>query len=404
MRPRQELVLKMSRPQPVVKGAPVARRLHGVLKSTGADIVAILARLDDGRAVSVDALAGNTGWLQPEHLRWLSRLAHLAVLRGQPVITDRLGTGVDEPAPDGIRTAWFVPIGAGDRVVALLNPSPSLEPRQILDPANSLAGLWGDSGHRRKRTAPPGQKDSTGPWNEKSQERTIFSSEGEAIRKRERKRLAYDLHDGPARRLVECLYHLDAGALKTDPEHSEISDDIRAARAAAQRAMDEMRRLVHRYRTPEEDTQSALLTVIEDFQRLSGAQVTFDCPQALPLQPAQDEALRAVAAEALFNAWRHGSADQIAVTVESRPGEVLLIVADNGKGFDTSSLRLVGEQGSRVGLMGLRERVGESGGCLVIESKPGKGTTVTARFQVKNTLLVDLRRRPNPPAEGEVAV
>jgi signal transduction histidine kinase len=55
------------------------------------------------------------------------------------------------------------------------------------------------------------------------------------------------------------------------------------------------------------------------------------------------------------------------------PGWVTLIVSDNGQGFD-----VVTRVGKGFGLTGMHERVATLGGSLSIDSRPGRGTEVSA--------------------------
>ncbi len=69
---------------------------------------------------------------------------------------------------------------------------------------------------------------------------------------------------------------------------------------------------------------------------------------------------------------RHAKAKHVSVVVERHDGLAVAVVEDDGVGFDPAAT-------SRLGLLGMRERVAVAGGALVIESEPGKGTTVIAR-------------------------
>jgi PAS domain S-box-containing protein len=84
-----------------------------------------------------------------------------------------------------------------------------------------------------------------------------------------------------------------------------------------------------------------------------------------------------IAQEALTNAARHSRATSVDVILERRGEQVVLIVEDNGVGFDpgrTSASR------PGFGLLGMKERAALVGAALQIESQPGKGTTVLLRM------------------------
>lgn len=78
--------------------------------------------------------------------------------------------------------------------------------------------------------------------------------------------------------------------------------------------------------------------------------------------------------EALHNAIRHGQPSRLALTVRLADGRLLAEIADDGGGFDVDELAASGDAGH--GLTGMRRRAEELGGALVVETRPGAGTTV----------------------------
>ncbi|HEV2912213.1 MAG TPA: PAS domain S-box protein [Pyrinomonadaceae bacterium] len=95
--------------------------------------------------------------------------------------------------------------------------------------------------------------------------------------------------------------------------------------------------------------------------------------------PEVETSLYRIAQEALNNACKHAQASGVNVLLERRDHSVMLIVEDNGVGFDPSD-KEQSEKG--LGLLGMRERAGLVGGSLEIESAPNEGTTIFARVPV----------------------
>jgi signal transduction histidine kinase len=81
-----------------------------------------------------------------------------------------------------------------------------------------------------------------------------------------------------------------------------------------------------------------------------------------------------VTQEALRNAARHASAQQITLSLRGLDGGLQLAIQDDGCGFDATLKR----DRPSLGLAGMLERVHLGGGELDIESAPGHGTTVLA--------------------------
>ncbi|MER5636330.1 histidine kinase [Kitasatospora sp. NPDC002227] len=91
----------------------------------------------------------------------------------------------------------------------------------------------------------------------------------------------------------------------------------------------------------------------------------------LPL-PAESAALRAVQ-ESVANAVRHAGAARITVELAYLADRVRLLVGDDGAGA-------VAAGGPGLGLSGMAQRVGRSGGRLRVDSRPGGGTVVAVEF------------------------
>lgn len=83
-----------------------------------------------------------------------------------------------------------------------------------------------------------------------------------------------------------------------------------------------------------------------------------------------------IAQEALNNVSKHAKASRADVILERRDGYAVLIIEDDGVGFDPKAEPM---PGSRLGLIGMIERAALLGGKLEIESVPGQGTTLFAR-------------------------
>ncbi|MDP2299170.1 MAG: ATP-binding protein, partial [Actinomycetota bacterium] len=93
--------------------------------------------------------------------------------------------------------------------------------------------------------------------------------------------------------------------------------------------------------------------------------------------PAESEAcLYRVAREAVTNAVKHAKASTIVVTLEYAGDSVVVLVEDDGCGFDVRAATAASETGSTVGLKSLAERMRSAGGALSIASGPGSGCSV----------------------------
>lgn len=84
--------------------------------------------------------------------------------------------------------------------------------------------------------------------------------------------------------------------------------------------------------------------------------------------------------EAVTNVVRHARADRISVLLERTGSELVLLISDDGAGFDMNVLR---SSTSTLGLRGMEERVQALGGSITIDSTPKIGTEICARFPIR---------------------
>jgi len=78
------------------------------------------------------------------------------------------------------------------------------------------------------------------------------------------------------------------------------------------------------------------------------------------------------ARELVHNVVKHAQAHRVTIDLDQHGVQVVLEVADDGRGFDPTSLQA--DRGDRFGLLAIEERLRDDGGGLSIESQPGQGT------------------------------
>jgi signal transduction histidine kinase len=121
----------------------------------------------------------------------------------------------------------------------------------------------------------------------------------------------------------------------------------------------------------------ALSSYAEEVSARSGLDIDVHCDTigAFDLSGAVQTGLYRIAQEALTNVVKHARARRVSVILERRDGDVQLIVEDDGVGF-----RELNRDADKLGLAGMQERAALLSGTVTIESSPGHGTTVYARF------------------------
>jgi PAS domain S-box-containing protein len=109
-----------------------------------------------------------------------------------------------------------------------------------------------------------------------------------------------------------------------------------------------------------------------DFEKRTGIQCVFSHRDVPDVNDTVATAAYRIAQETFTNAARHSSATRVDVSLTAEDGHLALVMADNGRGFDTKNL----SDSRGLGVAGMRERAALVGGTLEIHSRPGEGTRV----------------------------
>lgn len=190
----------------------------------------------------------------------------------------------------------------------------------------------------------------------------------------ERKRVAREIHDGPAQsmanvvlrtELVEKVF-IHEGIEKAREELNEIKGMIRES-------LTDVRRIIFNLRPMALDDLGLVPTLKRYIEELSKKNhtdfefKTFGKENRLP--PAMEVALFRLVQESLNNVIKHAKATDVQLKLEFQRDRIFLIVSDNGIGFDMKQKTREG-----FGILGMKERIKLLEGQIVIQSAPGKGT------------------------------
>jgi two-component system sensor histidine kinase DegS len=198
-------------------------------------------------------------------------------------------------------------------------------------------------------------------------------------REDERRRLARDLHDGPAQSLSAAVFGVDLALATLERAPESAREELLHARDLLRDALNELRAMMFglRPRLLEEKGLGPALEALAGMAPLWGPSVTVAISGQPPrLADDVELALYRIAQEAITNARKHSAAREIQVLLEVAAGSATLRVTDNGQGFPPRRIRPASGHGE--GVPGMRERAELLGGTLQIESAPGKGTQVLA--------------------------
>lgn len=214
---------------------------------------------------------------------------------------------------------------------------------------------------------------------ESVRQRATARIEADASR-RERLRLAADLHDGFQQYLAGAMFRLKAALNYLPGGESKCREQLEKARDALQHTQNGLRQTIWAMNEESEGPESLPALFRFAARRMAhwdGVVSIESEGEERPVARTFCGSLLLVVQEAVGNAIRHGAARHVAVRVSYRDREIVLTVEDDGGGFDVSG---VSSSGGHYGLSTMERRVGSLGGSMEIKSAPGKGTLV--RFVV----------------------
>ncbi len=198
----------------------------------------------------------------------------------------------------------------------------------------------------------------------------------------ERRKIARELHDGPAQSLANIVMRLSLIERLWEQDQEWVRREITALAGMVRDNITEVRRVIFDLRPMALDDLGlvpAMRRYLADYRDKHGLDVHFlffgeDRRLPLPIEVA----LFRLTQEALSNVRKHAEVDEAVVKLEITPRMATVVIKDDGRGFDVAR---ASEKG-RYGLLGMRERVELFNGELTIKSRLGHGTQVIISIPV----------------------
>ncbi|MDF2500352.1 MAG: degS [Anaerosporomusa subterranea] len=217
---------------------------------------------------------------------------------------------------------------------------------------------------------------------ESLQQRQLFGVKIIKAQEEERRRVARDIHDGPAQALANVVFRAEVCERLMDSDLARAKVELSDLREQVRAVLKDTRKMIFGLRPMTLDdlglapTIKRLLDVMRERTgvvgdlRISGQEQRFDS--------AIEIGLFRVVQETLTNVEKHAQASFVRVRIDFRQQAISLLIEDDGKGFDTS----VSAGSDHFGLSGMEERIDLIGGEIKISSQLGKGTKVYIRVSL----------------------
>lgn len=213
----------------------------------------------------------------------------------------------------------------------------------------------------------------------------MTDSEIIAAQEAERRKIARDIHDGPAQSLAAILLKLDllmAGPAINDKEL--LQQELLQLKGIIQDIIKEMRQILSDLRPVNLEQENILIILEEYFAELKTKfdfRVNFKATGMLRNHPPHVKtAIFRLIQEAVNNSRKHAGVNGAEVEFHAGEEKIEISIIDTGKGFIKDQEI---QKDDRFGLAGMIERADTLGGSIEIISEPGNGTRILIGIPLK---------------------
>ena len=208
------------------------------------------------------------------------------------------------------------------------------------------------------------------------------------VQESERRYIARELHDETSQALTALMFGLRL--MEQEVGHPEnLLARLAELKQLTDGILEDLHRLAMDLRPASLDhlglvaALEQLVKVVCERYNLGVRFKTVGISEEVRLPDDVETALYRIVQEALTNVVRHARANNVDVILELQEGRSIIVVEDDGVGFDALEIHKSGH----LGLLGMQERAQMAGGTLQVESRPGGGTTIVAEVPYVDTHL-----------------
>ena len=220
------------------------------------------------------------------------------------------------------------------------------------------------------------------------QQKQFFGAKIIQAQEEERRRVAREIHDGPAQSMANIVFRAEVCEHFLDSDVERARNELQELRALVRSSLAEVRKIIFDLRPMTLDDLGLVATVkraLEGVEKRSGLVCELRVSgSAQRLDSHVEVGVFRIVQEAVTNVEKHAQARTVVVQLDYSFHFISLVIEDDGQGI--ADLENIGEES--FGLMGMKERVSLLGGEIAIESKVGEGTRIKVKIplRTKNAL------------------
>jgi signal transduction histidine kinase len=193
----------------------------------------------------------------------------------------------------------------------------------------------------------------------------------------ERNRIARDIHDSLGHSLTALNLQLETALKLWTVDPAKATNFLVQAKRLGSTALQDVRHSVSALRSDPlqgRSLEEAIASLAEELHHSTNISPTCNIRLRRPIPPDLATVIYRIIQEAITNICKYANATEVKIQLQASPTQLDLMIQDNGRGFQ------VNQNISGFGLQGMRERTLAQGGQFEIDSAPGAGCRITAKF------------------------
>lgn len=201
----------------------------------------------------------------------------------------------------------------------------------------------------------------------------------------ERRRVAREIHDGPAQTLANIVLRLEIAERLLELDPSRVREEIKDLKNLVRTNLQDIRRIIFDLRPMSLD-DLGLVPVLRKYLDNFQANYEITCEFLIEgrekrLLPAMEVAFFRLIQEGMTNVAKHANSKWTKIHLIFDSESTSARIIDLGDGFDVN--QAFNQPGDHFGLIGMKERVEMFNGALTVDAQPGKGTTIEFTIPTK---------------------
>jgi two-component system, NarL family, sensor histidine kinase DegS len=197
----------------------------------------------------------------------------------------------------------------------------------------------------------------------------------------ERKRVAREIHDGPAQSMSNIVIKAEVCEKLIDKNIDEAKKELQNLKKVMRDSLQEVRKIIYNLRPMALDDLGLLPTLeryVISFKEDTKINVGLKAKNVnIDLKPIISLTVFRIVQEALNNILKHSKSKSASISLERIDQKLSITIIDYGIGFNTKSIRMTNsDQAGGFGIFSMKERVALLEGEFEIVSEVGKGTKI----------------------------